>query len=194
MLATGAAPIRLAVPGADALLPVSDLADHARLRARLQGARHVAIVGGGLIGCEFVNDLAAAGLVVTIVERAPRLMDALLPETASAALRAGLEDAGVTVRTGVALSSVATDADGVVLTVNGETVRADVGLSAVGLAPRLDLARAAGVDVGRGIRVDDCLRTSVPGTLRGFALVGRSAQSRRAEWLAAAGQSRRNVA
>ncbi|MEO6852588.1 MAG: FAD-dependent oxidoreductase, partial [Rhodoferax sp.] len=95
VLATGAQPIRVPLAGAaaDQVLSVNSLADfgvfHQRLTALGEGAR-VAIMGAGLIGCEFANDLAGAGYAVAVVDPSDRPLAALLPPTASAQLQAAL--------------------------------------------------------------------------------------------------------
>jgi rubredoxin-NAD+ reductase len=68
VLALGADPIRLPLQGdaADAVLSVNDIADYARFRSELASVKQIAIIGGGLIGCEFANDLVNAGYAVTI--------------------------------------------------------------------------------------------------------------------------------
>ena len=81
VLALGADPIRLPLDGdaAAEVLSVNDLDDFARFSARLDGARRVAILGGGLIGCEFANDLLARGIVPTVFDPSPWPLGRLLP-------------------------------------------------------------------------------------------------------------------
>lgn len=165
VLALGADPIRIPVQGdaADAVLSVNDLADYAKFRVVLGGAKSVAIMGGGLIGCEFANDLAAAGYSVTVVDPAAYPLASLMPAQAGQQLLEPLAKLGVVWRFGTAVQAVDKLAAGYALTLtDASTVYADVVLSAVGLRPRIDLARAAGLAVNRGIVVDDQLRTSDP--------------------------------
>lgn len=95
MLAAGAQPIRVPVGGdaADQVVSVNSLDDFACFHARLQPAngQHVLIMGAGLIGCEFANDLAQAGYRVSVVDPGARTLAALLPEAASAALQEALQ-------------------------------------------------------------------------------------------------------
>jgi len=176
VLALGADPIRLPIAGdgADAVLSVNDLADYASFRAAIEPARHVTILGGGLIGCEFANDLLASGRQVAVIDPAAWPLSRLLPEAIGQAFRERLATAGVDFRFGVTAAridrsstagNVSADS-GHSLTVtlsNGETIATNAVLSAIGLAPRTGLAKAAGLTVNRGIVVDRQLRTSEAG-------------------------------
>jgi rubredoxin-NAD+ reductase len=165
VLALGADPIRLALDGdaADAVLSVNDLDDYARFAERLEGATRVAVLGAGLIGCEFANDLLARGVTPTVIDLAERPLSRLLPEAASARLRERLEAAGVRFRFGVAASRVDRHAGALRVTLSdGSTIAADLVLSAIGLRPRTALAQAAGLAVQRGVVVDRWLATSAP--------------------------------
>ncbi|MBU6259018.1 MAG: FAD-dependent oxidoreductase [Burkholderiales bacterium] len=165
VLALGADPIRLPLGGdaAAEVLSVNDVDDYARFAERLEGARRVALLGAGLIGCEFANDLLARGIEPTVFDIADRPLGRLLPEAAAAWMRHRLEAAGVRFRFGAAVQSVERTAQGLRLTLaDGSHVDAEVVLSAVGLRPRIGLAQAAGLAVGRGIVVDRRLATSAP--------------------------------
>lgn len=174
VLALGADPIRLATPGMEHALSVNDLADYRAFRAALAAAgprARVAIIGGGLIGCEFANDLANAGYAVHVIDPAPWLIGALVTREQGQALQQAL--------TGLGVQCLIGDQADVVEPVLGEPVRgeparaglrlvlrsgrvvqADVLLSAVGLRPRIGLAQQAGLDVARGILVDEMGRSS----------------------------------
>ncbi|WP_245798112.1 FAD-dependent oxidoreductase [Chromohalobacter japonicus] len=165
VLATGARPIRIPVEGeAGALLSVNDRGDYHKMRSRLdtlgQKAR-VVIIGDGLIGCEFANDLAQAGHKVEVVGLAERPLPRLLPEAGSQVLREALSRLGVNWHLERSVASVAAEGEGyrLILT-DGRELTADLVVSAVGLVPNIDLARSAGIDCGRGIRVDEYLATS----------------------------------
>lgn len=164
VLALGADPIRLPLAGdaADAVLSVNDLDDYARFAEALEGSKSVAILGGGLIGCEFANDLLHRGIAPTVLDVADRPLSRLLPVEASAWLRARLEAAGVAFRLGVAASRVDRPADGglALALSDGSTLRADRVLSAIGLRPRTAIAEAAALAIGRGITTDRRLATS----------------------------------
>jgi rubredoxin-NAD+ reductase len=163
VLALGADPIRLPLQGdaADAVVSVNDLADYAKFRGAIVSAKQIAIIGGGLIGCEFANDLEAAGYAVTVIDPTAYPLSGLMPEQAGKQLLAPLAKLGVTWRFGTAVSAVNRTATGYALTLtDGTTLPADAVLSAVGLRPRIELARTAGLAVNRGIVVDAQLRSS----------------------------------
>lgn len=163
VLATGADPIRLPLQGdgAATVLSVNDLGDYACFREKLAGARRVAILGGGLIGCEFANDLVKGGYAPTIYDPSPLPLGRLLPPGVAGFFRDRLAAAGVSwqLEDSVARVEGGPGAYGLT-TAQGKTGEADVVLSAVGLRPRLGLAQEAGLTVNRGIVVDRQLATS----------------------------------
>ncbi|MEL0028851.1 MAG: FAD-dependent oxidoreductase, partial [Perlucidibaca sp.] len=148
--------------GGERVYSVNDLEDYARFRAVLGAApRKVLVIGGGLIGCEFANDLAASGYQVELVEPMGRALPTLLPERASQAVGAGLASLGVNFHFGPGVTAVDKQGDGVRVTLSdGKTVDADLVLSAIGLRPRVALAHHAGLKVERGIVTDRLLRTA----------------------------------
>jgi rubredoxin-NAD+ reductase len=165
VLALGADPIRLPLAGDGAadVLSVNDLDDYARFAQRLDGAKTVAILGGGLIGCEFANDLLARAIAPTVIDPADAALSRLLPPAASAWLQARLDAAGVRFRFGVAAARVDRTTEGYKLTLtDGSALEADLVLSAIGLRPRMALAQAAGLAVQRGVVVDRWLAASAP--------------------------------
>ena len=165
VLATGADPIRLPLSGegAAAVLSVNDLSDYARFRAAIDGGKRVAILGAGLIGCEFANDLALGGHGVDIADIAPQALGRLLPVQAATGLRDALAALGVRWHLGKKAVAVHRAGDALQLAFeDGSAIETDVVLSAVGLAPRTALARSAGLTVARGIAVDRYLRSSHP--------------------------------
>ena len=165
VLALGADPIPhgLAGDATDKVYAVNDLDDYARFRAALAGKRRVAILGGGLIGCEFANDLAASGHRVEVVHLGAWPLERLVPEPVGRALADGLAGHGVTWHFGRRAKAAERAGEGVALALDdGSRIEADLVLSAIGLRPRTVLAKEAGLQVGRGIVVDRQLRTSDP--------------------------------
>jgi rubredoxin---NAD+ reductase len=163
VLALGADTLRIALNGngADAVISVNDLDDYARFAQQLEGVKTVAILGAGLIGCEFANDLLHRGITSTVIDLADRPLSRLLPAEASAFLRDKLDAAGVQFRFNVAVHQVEKADLGfdVELTDNSH-LQADLVLSAIGLRPRTGLADAAGIQVHRGVVVNRHLATS----------------------------------
>ena len=163
VLALGADPIRIPVEGdaGDAVLSVNDLADYTRFRAAAINTKRILIMGAGLIGCEFANDLHTAGYAVEVVDPAPQPLGRLLPPMAAAALRDALAVLGVRWHFGCSVKSVNrhNGAYAAVLS-DGSTIESDVVLSAIGLRPRIALATSAGLKSQRGILTDQHLQTN----------------------------------
>ena len=164
VLATGARPIRLALEGeaADSALSVNNRQDYAGFRERLRPGGRVLIMGAGLIGCEFANDLAAAGYGVSVVDVADWPLSRFVPEVSGRALQEALGGIGVQWHLGTSVQRLEHGDDGrVVATLaDGQRVEADVVLSAVGLRPDVELARSAGLRCAAGILVDERMQTS----------------------------------
>jgi rubredoxin---NAD+ reductase len=163
VLAVGAQPIRLPLVGSGAagVLSVNSLSDYAVFRQKLEGRRSVAILGAGLIGCEFANDLRAAGIAVQVFDVAPQPLGRLLPARTAAFFREKLEAAGVVFRLATNVGQVEKSGAGYRLVDQaGGEYQADLVLSAVGLKPEIALAQAAGLTVNRGIVIDGRLATS----------------------------------
>lgn len=163
ILATGAAPIRLPLTGSAAseVHTANDREEYARFRAALPAKATVLIIGAGLIGCEFANDLAAAGHSVHVADLAGWPLPRLLPEAQGRALQAALAALGV--QWHLQTSIAALDRDAVAITArfaDGSTAQVDAVLSAVGLKASTQLAADAGLATRLGIVVDDHLQTS----------------------------------
>ena len=163
ILAWGAQTVQVTVEGdaQDAIYPINDLEDYARFRTAAAGKRRVLILGAGLIGCEFANDLIAGGYDVDLVAPCEQVMPTLLHPAAAAAVQTALEGIGARLHLGPILTRLQRTADGVEAHLSdGSVIRCDVVVSAIGLRPRTDLAAAAGIRVNRGIEVDRLLKTS----------------------------------
>ncbi|MBV8466678.1 MAG: FAD-dependent oxidoreductase [Burkholderiales bacterium] len=163
VLAIGADPFTPPMAGdaVDKVICVNDLADYARFRQLLEGKRRVALLGAGLIGCEFANDLASQGIEVDAVDLAAWPLSRLLPEAAGRHLQSALAALGIRFHLGTSTESVDVFGEGYrVRLANGDLIDADLVLSAIGLRPRVELARAAGLTTNRGIVVDRLLQTS----------------------------------
>lgn len=163
VLASGAEARRL--PWADVLgerlLSINDLGDYARFRAAVAGKRDVVIVGAGLIGCEYANDLAAAGYSVQVIAPDQQVMAGLLPPEVAEAVQSGLEAIGVRFHLGQGIRDMRAGGKGVQATLeDGTLIEAEQGLSAIGLVPGRALAEQAGLEVAHGVKVDRRLRTS----------------------------------
>ena len=163
VLALGADQIRIPLEGnaVSEVLTVNDLEDYEKFRKVIVGKKKVAILGAGLIGCEFANDLALGGFEVDVIDLAPQVLGRLLPEPAAKALQDKLSEAGVRWHFSTTVQTINRNGDALEMNLaNGHSISCDVALSAVGLKPRLDLANAAGIKTGAGIQVNRHLETS----------------------------------
>jgi rubredoxin-NAD+ reductase len=165
VLALGADPIPhgLDSEGAEHVHAVNDLQDYRIFRSALKPGSRVAILGGGLIGSEFANDLAIAGHGVEVVHLGPWPLERLTPEPVGRALAQALSEKGVRWHFGRTAKAIEPSGNGIKLILDDDsTVAADLVLSAIGLRSRTQLAASAGIRVNRGIIVDTLLQTSAP--------------------------------
>jgi 3-phenylpropionate/trans-cinnamate dioxygenase ferredoxin reductase component len=166
LLATGASPRRLNLPGAD--LPgvqyLRTAEDNQALAAALSGGSSVVVVGAGWIGLEVAAAAREQGLDVTVVEPQPTALYGVMGQEVGEIWAQLHRDHGVDVRTGVQANAIREEggrARGVVLD-NGQVVSGDLVVVGVGAAPNLELAEAAGLVDGGGVPVDTRLRTRDP--------------------------------
>ncbi|MBO0806925.1 MAG: FAD-dependent oxidoreductase [Actinobacteria bacterium] len=166
LLATGASPRRLNVPGGDldGVLYLRTVAESEHLGSVLRGGGKVAIAGAGWIGLEVAAAAREFGCEVTVIEPEPvALHRALGPELGGMFTDLHREH-GVTFRFGEGLSEIrGSGSAGAVITSAGAEVPADAVVIAVGVRPNTGLAAGAGLDISNGVTVDAALRTSVPG-------------------------------
>jgi rubredoxin-NAD+ reductase len=170
VLAVGAQPIRLGLKGnaAHEVLAVNNIDDYAAFREHIDNPKNarpvrVAILGAGLIGCEFADDLTGAGHQVTLIDPSARPLAALAAPALSEGLHQALSARGVKFHLNTVAGSVdRIDGDLQVKLADGSTVEADVVLSAVGLRPDLRLAQSADLKTNRGILIDIYGQTSAP--------------------------------
>lgn len=163
VLGLGADQIRLPLQGnaANEVITVNDLEEYAQFRKSIEGKKRIAILGAGLIGCEFANDLVLGSYEVDVIDLAPQALGRLLPEAAAQALQVKLNEAGVRWHFATTVQSIDRNGEFLKITLaNGSVITSDVFLSAVGLKPRLDLAKAAGIATAAGITVNRQLETS----------------------------------
>ncbi len=168
VLATGSVPITLPKPGMDlpGVMAFRHLGHVETMTAlRGSGARAV-VIGGGLLGLEAAYGLARLGIDTTLLHVMDRLMERQLDGRAARLVRAAMERLGVRVILGADTEAVEGEVRvEAVRLADGTHLPADLVVVAVGVRPRVDLARAAGLAVGRGIQVDDGLETSRPDIL-----------------------------
>lgn len=166
VLAIGANPVRLAIAGdaSDDIHVVNNLSDYKAFRNNLAARedKRVVILGAGLIGCEFANDLQNTDHQVTVIDLAPQPLGRLLPEHVATAFQKNLEETGIHFVLGTTVEKVsrADNGDYLVTLANGQSLVADVVLSAVGLQPNISLAKQADVHTSRGVLTTAQLETN----------------------------------
>ncbi|GAK16748.1 LOW QUALITY PROTEIN: nitric oxide reductase FlRd-NAD(+) reductase [Vibrio sp. JCM 19053] len=163
VLATGASPIEIPIEGDRSwVMSVNDLVDYRRFRAELQDKKRIAILGDGLIGCEFANDLIESGYEVTVIGLGQWPMERLIPQQLGESLQSALADRGVqwALQDSIARIEPRSESSAVLHLNSGKQIEADLVLSAVGLKPNVSLAERAGLEVGRGIKVNQFGQTS----------------------------------
>jgi len=168
LIATGSDPFIIPVPGKDlpGVISFRDMKDvDAMLDAANRGGDAV-VIGGGLLGLEAAHGLTLRGMKVTVLHIMPTLMERQLDEAAGWLLKSALEARGQTILTGADTAEICGDGkvEGVRLK-DGTLIPASLVVMAVGIRPCVALARAAGLEIGRGIKVDDHMVTSDPDVL-----------------------------
>ena len=167
VLAMGADVIRPPIGGdaLDKVYSVNDLLDYDDFRTAMKknDVKKVCLIGGGLIGCEYTNDLINGGFQTETVDPLAYCLPTLLPEPAGKAVQAALEEKGAKFHFGPLVTEVNKADVGVVVSLNnGETIVADLVVSAVGVRPRVDLAQASGINTNRGVVTNRLMETSAP--------------------------------
>jgi rubredoxin---NAD+ reductase len=165
VLATGALPIRPPLEGDAAYrtIAVNQLDHYERFRNELPAGARVLIMGSGLVGTEFANDLVTTGYKPVVVDMLPLPLAQLIPPAAGEKIRDALAAEGVEWHLGRKVVSInyVTSGSGYVATLDdGTHIQAALVLSAVGLRPNVALAQEAGLDIGLGIKVNQHGQTS----------------------------------
>jgi nitrite reductase (NADH) large subunit len=166
VFATGSQPIKPDIPGMDlpGVLTFRDVDDVNAIAASKAAGTRVVVIGGGLLGLEAAYGLAKAGARVTLLHLMDRLMERQLDQRAALMLQRAVEARGIAVRLQAQTARIAGNGrvEGVELR-HGTTIAADAVVVAVGIRANAALARTAGIEVGRGIVVDDHLETNAAG-------------------------------
>ncbi len=169
LIATGSDPFIIPVPGhkAQGVVTFRDLDDVDKMLAAAEKGGSAVVIGGGLLGLEAAHGLSLRGMTVTVIHLMPTLMERQLDEAAGFLLKTELERRGQAILTGADTAEIV-EQDGHVSAVrlkDGREIPADIVVMAVGIRPATALAKAAGLEVERGIMVDDHMVTSDPAVL-----------------------------
>lgn len=163
VLALGASTIILPINGnaQNKIFTVNDLADYAEFRKAITGKKKVAIIGAGLIGCEFANDLVLSGYDVSVIGLSGQPLNNLLPKQAGEYLKTALGDVGISWYLGQETNQINFKNDIFQIDLaDGTHLEVDVVLSAVGLKPNIQIANDAAITVNKGIVVNQQLETN----------------------------------
>jgi NADPH-dependent 2,4-dienoyl-CoA reductase/sulfur reductase-like enzyme/nitrite reductase/ring-hydroxylating ferredoxin subunit len=162
LLATGAEPVRLKIPGADQphVHTLRTLADSRAIIAAADGAKRALVIGASFIGLEAAASLRARNLEVHVVAPEQRPMERILGTEMGDFVRSLHEEHGVIFHLQDTVSAIEGKR---AMLKSGGTVEADLVVVGIGVRPRVALAEQAGLAIDRGVNVDACLETSVPG-------------------------------
>ncbi|WP_137897077.1 nitrite reductase large subunit NirB [Sphingomonas sp. 2SG] len=168
LIATGSDPFIIPVPGKDlpGVISFRDMADVDHMLAAADRGGAAVVIGGGLLGLEAAHGLTLRGMKVTVIHLMPTLMERQLDEAAGWLLKSALESRGQVILTEANTAEIVGDThvEGVLLK-DGTLIPASLVVMAVGIRPSVALARDAGLEIGRGIKVDDHMVTSDPSIL-----------------------------
>jgi 3-phenylpropionate/trans-cinnamate dioxygenase ferredoxin reductase subunit len=157
LIATGAKPRRLSLPGGENALLLRNIEDTIALRKQFLPGKNIVVIGGGFIGLELASSAATRGCQVTLVEAQPRILMRGVPEEIARIVHDRHVAAGVAMRVGTKIKSLS--ATSVELT-DGTLLAADAIVAGIGAAPETRLAEAAGLAIDNGIACDEFMRTS----------------------------------
>ncbi len=163
VLAVGASPFKPPIEGNanDAILTVNDLDDYRAFQHKAKSAQHIAIIGPGLIGCEFANDIVSNDKKITIIGPDAWPMSNILSEPVGQYLQSQLEAQGIKFELNTTVSHAHYEDGNFELTLsNDTTLSTDLVLSAIGLRSNINLAQEAGIDCNRGIKTNQFLKTN----------------------------------
>jgi nitrite reductase (NADH) large subunit len=163
LLATGGYSFVPPIKGADTdgVYALRTFDDARTIKAKAGESRRAVLIGGGLLGLEAGNGLRKAGLTVTVVEFFPRLLPRQMDVPGAAILQKQLEEMGFTFYLGAKTQEIVREAQGLTVVLeSGERISTDMVLVSAGVRPELTLAQALGLEIDKGVKVDDAMRTS----------------------------------
>ena len=165
LLATGSYSNVPPIAGADVegVFTLKNFDDARTIKERAQKSRRVGLIGGGLLGLEAANGLRKGGADVKVVEFFPRLLPRQMDVPGAAILQKQLEEMGFTFFMGAVTQEIVRESGGLTLMLkSGDRISVDMVLISAGVRPELTLAKALGLEIDKGVKVDDAMRTSRP--------------------------------
>jgi NAD(P)H-nitrite reductase large subunit len=167
LVATGSLPIRPPIPGIDlpAVQPCWTLEDARRIMALARPGARVVQMGAGFIGCIIMEALAERGTRLTVVEMGDRMVPRMMGPGAGGMIKRWVEKKGVAVHTSMRVEAISAGKDGAVdvRLANGQTLAADLVISATGVQPNVGFLKGSGVACQRGVLTDDRTQSNVAG-------------------------------
>lgn len=163
LLATGGYSFVPPIKGAEAegVYTLRTFGDAEIIKQKAEESRRVVLIGGGLLGLEAGNGLRKAGLEVTVVEFFPRLLPRQMDVPGAELLQKQLEEMGFTFYLGAKTQEIVSGPEGLTVVLeSGERLPADMVLISAGVRPELTLAKSLGLEIDKGLKVDDAMRTS----------------------------------
>lgn len=167
LIATGSHPVRPPIPGMDApgVHPCWTLEDARAIMARAKPGARVLQMGAGFIGCIIMEALKQRGVALSVVEMGDRMVPRMMGPTAGGMIKRWCEAQGVKVYTGTRVEAIEPQAGGAlrVKLSGGDTVEADLVISATGVRPAIGFLKDSGITCLQGVLTDEHLQTNVPG-------------------------------
>lgn len=167
LLATGSHPVAPPIPGMDmeGIFPCWTLEDGRRIADRANPGAKVVLMGAGFIGCIILEALAQRGVELTVVEMGDRMVPRMMNETAGGMIKKWCQNKGVDVHTSTRVTALEAGSAGhrfKVVLENGETLDADVVISATGVRPNIAFLEGSGINTDHGILINRNMQTSDP--------------------------------
>lgn len=162
VLATGARPKKIPLPGSNLpqVFTLRTMGDALKIKETAEQSENAVVIGAGMIGMEVAEALSSMGLSVTVIEILPSVLPTNLDPDMGALIQRRAEKEGVRFVLGKPASKIIGDGRVKGVEVKGEEIPADLVVMCVGVVPRKELAEEAGIEVDRGIVVDEYMRTS----------------------------------
>ena len=166
LIATGGYSFIPPIPGANnaGVFGLRTFADAEAIKGKIAQSKELVLIGGGLLGLEAGNGLRKAGLKISVVEFFPRLLPRQMDVPGAAILQKEMEKMGFSFYLGAKTKDISREGDKLFVNLEGgEKLPADMVLVSAGVRPEVTLAKAIGLEIDKGLKVDDSMQTSIPG-------------------------------